>query len=112
MKRTFIADNIRALRKEACLTQEKLANTLNIKRSLLGAYEEGRAEPKLYTVFLISRLFDVPIEKLIEKDGYKYQRSTGSTYEVKVQQAKDHEIMTKLCLISDLIDDIQNTIVK
>ena len=37
-------ENIRVLRKKLSLTQDQFAQQLGIKRSLIGAYEEGRAE--------------------------------------------------------------------
>lgn len=40
-----INENIRFLRKQLGLTQDQFAQQLDIKRSLVGAYEEGRAEP-------------------------------------------------------------------
>ncbi|MFZ1259001.1 MAG: helix-turn-helix transcriptional regulator, partial [Chitinophagaceae bacterium] len=38
--------NLKYLRKLRGWTQEEFANKLRIKRSLLGAYEEERAEPR------------------------------------------------------------------
>ena len=45
-----LANNLRYLRKQNQLTQEQLAQKIGIKRALIGAYEEGRAEPKLLTL--------------------------------------------------------------
>ncbi|MEJ8802451.1 LexA family transcriptional regulator [Pontibacter sp. H249] len=56
------------MRKSAGYTQAQLADKLEIKRSLVGAYEEGRAEPKLATLVNISRLFDITLDDLITKD--------------------------------------------
>ena len=42
----FFGNNLRHLRKEKGLTQQQLADKLGITRSLVGAYEENRAEPK------------------------------------------------------------------
>jgi transcriptional regulator with XRE-family HTH domain len=42
-----INEVIRALRKKLNLTQDQFSLQLGIKRSLVGAYEEGRAEPRL-----------------------------------------------------------------
>jgi len=42
-----INEAIRALRKKLGLTQDQFSQQLGIKRSLVGAYEEGRAEPRL-----------------------------------------------------------------
>nr|WP_323134785.1 XRE family transcriptional regulator [Pontibacter kalidii] len=56
------------MRKHASLTQAQLAEKLEIKRSLVGAYEEGRAEPKLSTLVNVARLFDVSLDDLITRD--------------------------------------------
>ena len=42
-----VNENIRFLRKKINLTQQQFADLIGIKRSLVGAYEEGRAEPRL-----------------------------------------------------------------
>ncbi|MCS6823017.1 MAG: LexA family transcriptional regulator [Cytophagaceae bacterium] len=63
-----ISANIRYLRKKNGWTQEELSEKLGIKRSLLGAYEEGRAEPNLNTLLQISKLFNYSLEKLIGQD--------------------------------------------
>lgn len=64
----MVTSNIRYLRKNAGFTQAQLADKLDIKRSLVGAYEEGRAEPKLTTLVNIARLFDITLDDLITKD--------------------------------------------
>lgn len=64
----MVTANIRHLRKNAGYTQAQLADKLDIKRSLVGAYEEGRAEPKLATLVNISRLFGITLDDLITKD--------------------------------------------
>nr|WP_317042470.1 XRE family transcriptional regulator [Pontibacter flavimaris] len=56
------------MRKHASLTQAQLAEKLEIKRSLVGAYEEGRAEPKLSTLINVARFFDVSLDDLITRD--------------------------------------------
>ncbi len=61
-------ENMRSLRKRLKLTQDQFAAKLDIKRSLLGAYEEGRAEPKLELLQKIAEVFDVSVDDLIGKD--------------------------------------------
>ena len=63
-----VTSNIRHLRKHAGYTQAQLAEKLEIKRSLVGAYEEGRAEPKLSTLVNVARLFEVSLDELITTD--------------------------------------------
>lgn len=60
--------NLRHLRKLRGLTQEEFAQKLQIKRSLLGAYEEERAEPRLEVLELVSDLFKLTLDDLLLKD--------------------------------------------
>lgn len=64
----MVTSNIRFLRKNAGYTQAQLAEQLDIKRSLVGAYEEGRAEPKLSTLVNFARLFKISLDELITVD--------------------------------------------
>jgi transcriptional regulator with XRE-family HTH domain len=44
---SIVSNNIKYLRRLNGLTQEQFARKIAIKRSLLGAYEEARANPNL-----------------------------------------------------------------
>nr|WP_262921643.1 LexA family transcriptional regulator [Pontibacter ruber] len=72
----MVTSNIRHLRKNAGYTQAQLAEKLEIKRSLVGAYEEGRAEPKLSTLVNIAKLFNISLDELITAD---LSSSTGKS---------------------------------
>ena len=65
---SYISENLKFLRKGRGLTQEQMAQEMGIKRSLLGAYEEGRAEPRIGTLVRFSEIFAVDIERLIGTD--------------------------------------------
>lgn len=60
--------NLRYLRKLRGWTQEEFAARLNIKRSLLGAYEEDRAKPNVEVLQQISSIFKVSFEDILMKD--------------------------------------------
>jgi transcriptional regulator with XRE-family HTH domain len=64
----LINTNLKFLRKKAGFTQEEMAEKLNIKRSLLGAYEEGRAKPNYEVLLMITKVFSVSMENLITKN--------------------------------------------
>ncbi len=66
-----INENIKYLRKKAGYTQEQFAEVLGIKRSLLGAYEEGRADPRIVNLLKIAEVFGVTVDTLISKDVSK-----------------------------------------
>jgi transcriptional regulator with XRE-family HTH domain len=64
----FIHTNIKFLRKQKGWTQEQFASELDIKRSLIGSYEEGRAKPNYDVLANIAKIFKHSIDNLITKD--------------------------------------------
>lgn len=65
---TRISDNIKFIRKQLRLTQEQFGNQLEIKRSLVGAYEEGRAEPRLELLQKMAGMIGISVDLIISKD--------------------------------------------
>ena len=65
---SFAGKNLKYLRKLRGWTQEDFAARIKIKRSLLGAYEEERAEPRLEVLELVSDIFKVSLDELFLKD--------------------------------------------
>jgi transcriptional regulator with XRE-family HTH domain len=65
---SFAGKNLRYLRKLRGWTQEEFANKLKIKRSLVGAYEEERAEPRLDVLEHICSIFKLSLDDLLLKD--------------------------------------------
>jgi len=68
MSQSFAGQNLKYLRKLKGLTQEEFAQKLQIKRSLLGAYEEERAEPRVDVLEVVSDLFRVSLDDLLRRD--------------------------------------------
>src|SRR5690349_12407946 len=64
----MLSTNLKYLRKRENLTQVQLAEKLQIKRSLIGAYEEGRAEPKLVTLVKMAQVFNMSVDELINPE--------------------------------------------
>lgn len=60
--------NLKYLRKLRGLTQEEFAQKLGIKRSLLGAYEEERAEPRMEVLETVCDMFKLTMDDLLRKD--------------------------------------------
>ena len=65
---SYAGKNLRFLRKSKGWTQEEMADKLKIKRSLVGAYEEERAEPKLEALEIMSELFKLTLDQLLLQD--------------------------------------------
>jgi transcriptional regulator with XRE-family HTH domain len=64
----YLASNIRFLRKQKEMTQDALALDINVNRSMIGSYEEGRAVPRIGVLQNLSVFFGVNIDDLINKD--------------------------------------------
>lgn len=62
-----IPENLKALRKQKGWTQSELAKQLGVKRSLIGAYEEGRADPRISFLQLICDKFGLSLDDLITR---------------------------------------------
>jgi len=60
--------NMKYLRKLRGWTQEEFAQKLRIKRSLLGAYEEERAEPRIEVLEVVADMFKLTLDDLLRKD--------------------------------------------
>jgi transcriptional regulator with XRE-family HTH domain len=80
---SLVSDNIKFLRKNDHLTQEQLAEKIGIKRSLLGAYEEGRADPRLNNLLKISEIFKVSVDTLISEDVSGFESAFGNVFNQK-----------------------------
>ncbi|MDH5400487.1 MAG: helix-turn-helix transcriptional regulator, partial [Cyclobacteriaceae bacterium] len=76
---TLISNNIKFLRKLKGWTQEELAEKIGIKRSLIGAYEEGRADPRLNNLTKMVGLFETTVDKLISHDISRLPASEWNT---------------------------------
>ena len=72
---TLVSENIRYLRKLNGLTQEQFSRKINIKRSLLGAYEEARANPNQQNIQAIAKAFNTTIELLTRQDLRKLRET-------------------------------------
>lgn len=82
-------ENIRFLRKSLSLTQDQFAQKLDIKRSLVGAYEEGRAEPRLELLQKMAALAGLSVDVLIGRDISQLKE-----YEKKSMRSKEVLVVT------------------
>lgn len=63
-----IGKNIKFHRKSLGLTQEKLANLLNGKKSLVSNYENGYSTPDIFNLVKIADIFDITLDELVGRD--------------------------------------------
>ena len=81
---SIAGQNLKYLRKLRGWTQEEFANKLGIKRSLIGAYEEERADPRLEVLEILADIFKLSLDELLLKD----LSNTADNYITKRRQQK------------------------
>ena len=57
-------NRLEELRKRRQITQEELAEVLEVSRQTIGSLENGRYNPSILLAFKISRYFGLPIEEI------------------------------------------------
>ena len=63
---------LRTIRKASHLTQQQVADKLEMNRSTYAYYETGKTTPSIFTLMKLSQLFQVPIDYILNiknKDG-------------------------------------------
>ncbi len=66
-KFSFIGENIRKIREAKKISQADFAKLFNLARPSVGAYEEGRSEPKIDTLIQIANHFRISIDLLLTR---------------------------------------------
>ncbi|TLV03125.1 helix-turn-helix domain-containing protein [Dyadobacter luticola] len=72
---SIVSNNIKYLRRLNGLTQEQFARKIAIKRSLLGAYEEARANPNLTNLKNMAAAFGITVDNLLKNDLRKLRET-------------------------------------
>ena len=65
---SFIGKNIKKIRAHKKISQAEFAKIFNLTRGSIGAYEEGRAEPKIDTIVQLANYFGVSVDAFINKE--------------------------------------------
>lgn len=63
-----LGENILKLRKENKLSQEELAEQVNVTRQTISNWELGETEPTPSQLKILSKIFNVSIDKLLDND--------------------------------------------
>ena len=65
---SFFGKNIKKIRGVKGLSQQAFAEVFSLKRATLGAYEEGRSEPKIDTIIKVANYFSISIDDILTKE--------------------------------------------
>lgn len=79
--KSTLAQNLIAKRKEHKMTQDQLAEWLNIKQKRYAAWEEGRAKPPNEYLIKLAHEYSVTVDELL-----KAKKDDNSSADKEVQQ--------------------------
>lgn len=62
---SFFGANIKTIRQAKGLSQQAFADLFDLTRGVIGAYEEGRSEPKISTLLTVVHYFNLDLDKFL-----------------------------------------------
>jgi len=68
-----VKNRLEEIRKAKGITQEELANALEVSRQTVGSLENGRYNPSIILAFKIARFFEVSIEEVFIYEEGQYE---------------------------------------
>ncbi|MCO4291626.1 LexA family transcriptional regulator [Solitalea sp. MAHUQ-68] len=100
----IISQNLKYLRKRQGITQQQLADNLEVKRAVIGAYEEDRAEPKTELLIKMANLFSISVDEFIS------ERISDKWFAKKEKAAEEEKNsnLSGLRILSITVDSEQN----
>lgn len=123
----MISEKIKQLRKQAKLSQEQLAEKLNVSRQAVTKWETNLGVPDIENLCLISKLFAISLDELMEntttvetktkflyESSTEYDMETEKNYDITFSGAKEVSVIiadsekVKVKLASNTISDIQS----
>lgn len=122
-----LEEQIRHYRKQAGLSQEKMADRIGVSRQAITKWENGTGIPDISNLMAIADLFQISVDELLsneksekKQEGYLYESRTEydidgkKNYDIRLGGA--HTVLLKahegekivVCLLSNVIKNIQS----
>ncbi|MDQ0222623.1 helix-turn-helix domain-containing protein [Streptococcus moroccensis] len=92
-----LAEKIFTLRKEAGLSQEQLAERLNLSRQSISKWESGQSQPEINHIVKLSQIFNVTTDFLLKEEG------ANTNPDDKVFQTPDTKKRVHLVILLEIV---------
>jgi transcriptional regulator with XRE-family HTH domain len=89
---SYIGKNIRKIRSVKNYSQTDFADKFDLKRATVGAYEEGRSEPKIATLIEIANYFSIQVDDLLTKELTVNDLFKFDIFKKELQQSGKHNL--------------------
>ncbi len=87
----IVGENIKKSREKKGLSQENLADALNVTRQTVSSWETGRTEPDLDTLHRIAQVLEVTVEELI----YSHRLKEPTVIQQVIERQETKETVSK-----------------
>ena len=94
----MFSENLTKLRKESGMSQEQLAEELNVTRQAISKWESGTSMPDIDTVIALSEIFNVTTDYLLK--GTKDKSKSAVSDEAKLKSTK---IITETIFLTSIL---------
>ncbi len=103
---SFFGKNIKKIRGVKGLSQQAFADLFDLKRGTLGAYEEGRSEPKIDTLIKIANHFSIAIDDLLTAELTVNQLLQFNDDLTLSPEGMEREVFAQIpCITTKLVED-------
>lgn len=102
----MIGQRLKQLREEKGLSQQQLADLVNLSQQTIGHYEVERAEPSIKTLEMFADIFDTTTDYILGRTHVK--KSTETSAPLRADDSKDDlppEVLEEIELIKDYVID-------
>ncbi|GFI41193.1 HTH-type transcriptional regulator ImmR [Thomasclavelia cocleata] len=76
-----LSENLKVLRKQKGLSQEQLAEQLNVSRQAVSKWESNNGMPEMDSLIILSEIFECTIDDLLKKDLTDHDPTVKQIYE-------------------------------
>ena len=91
--------NIKKIRTVKGLSQAAFSAIFDLKRATLGAYEEGRSEPKIDTIIKVANYFSISIDDILKKEITVNELLQFKGDVARIINKNDEELLSSIPLI-------------
>ena len=91
MQLTNFSNNLYSIRKQAGMSQEELAERLNVSRQAISKWERGEAQPDTDNLIAIAELFDVSLDWLVRSEDNRAETVEATVAETKKSDDNDED---------------------
>ncbi len=98
-----LGKKIKQLRKLSGMTQEQLAEKLNVSRQALSKWENGTSMPDIESVVKISTLFQISLDELLRKEETKMEEQKSQITLEDLSRINLHNRKMNLLLTSGIL---------